>query len=122
MEDSPGAAPEADPEFPSAEHWRSFATCPDNFDANAVWSYTKKKRDAEGKLCSECVFCLKTFVEHNATKMKLHQSGLYCSEIITCLGVSNCSMPVWFRESLKSSVVKKANEKRAAQTARTSVM
>ena len=51
--------------------------------------------------------------------MQHHQCGLYCSEIITCLGVSNGSMPVWFRESLKSAVVKKANEKRAAETVRT---
>ena len=114
--------PEAAPVFPTAEHWRSFASCPEGFDANAVWSFTIKKKDPEGKQCSECVFCRKTFAGHNATKMQLYQSGLYCSEVQTCLGVSNGEMPGWFKEAVKSAVVKKANDKRAAEKARALVM
>jgi hypothetical protein len=102
-------------EFPTAEHWRSFATAPDQFDPNSVWSYTIKKKDPEGKPCSECVFCKKTFLGHNATKMQLHQSGLHSTEVHTCLGCSNGALPVWFRESLKSAVVKQPNDKRAAE-------
>jgi hypothetical protein len=45
-------------EVPSAEHWRSFASIPGDFDANAVWSYTQKKIE-RGKPCSECVFAEK---------------------------------------------------------------
>ena len=39
-----------------------------------------------------------------------------------CLGVSNGEMPGWFKEAVKSAVVKKANDKRAAEKARALVM
>ncbi len=57
-----------------------------------------------------CVYCLKKFAGHHASKMMQHPSGLYCSGISTCLGVSNGSVPVWIRESCKAAVVKKPND------------
>ena len=101
-------------EVPSAEHWRSFASIPGDFDANAVWSYTQKKIE-RGKPCSECVFCGKTFNGHNATKMQQHHSGMHFVDIQLCIGCSNGTMPVWFSDAVKSAVVKKMNEKRASE-------
>ena len=34
---------------PTAAHWRSMAQKPPEFDADAVWTYTQKGRNAEGK-------------------------------------------------------------------------
>jgi hypothetical protein len=96
---------------PTAQHWLTLTVCPDDFDANLVWKYVQKLREIEsGKQFSMCVFCLKKFAGHHATKMVQHPSGLYCSEISTCLGVSNGSVPVWIRDSCKAAVVKKAND------------
>ena len=101
---------------PSAAHWRSLAAAPDSFDASKVWLYTGKIMDEQGSKMSHCVFCLKNFGGHNATKMQLHQSGCHSSEIQTCIGCSNGQMPIWFRDKLKTAVVKKAYADLVSQT------